>query len=316
MRSRLALLISLAFAATTPATAADVAGRASVIDGDTIEIREVRIRLFGIDAPEGRQLCQDDAGKDWRCGQQSALALSDKLGQATVSCQERDRDRYGRTVAVCHLDGEDIGSWLVQSGWAVAYRKYSLDYVPDEDQARQQRAGIWAGSVQMPWDWRAAERAPVAPQTAPDGCVIKGNISSNSGKRIYHVPGQQDYEATRISPDKGERWFCTEEEAVAAGWRKAGRWSRKPVSTDRPKSWSDNMATTPWRLPGPAPIRSGILTMTKALRCGCGSPGRSKICSRSSRHRPTKPIDVSYAAESGREKRGLLRSANSQEATF
>ena len=95
--------------------------------------------------------------------------------------------------------------------------------MPDEDQARQKRVGIWAGSFEMPWEWRAAERSPTAPQTAPDGCVIKGNISSSSGKRIYHMPGQQDYDATRISPDKGERWFCTEEEAVAAGWRKAGR---------------------------------------------------------------------------------------------
>ena len=219
---RFVLLLTLvALIAPVPTWADEVVGRASVIDGDTIEIRGVRIRLEGIDAPEGRQLCKDAAGNDWRCGQQSAWALSDKIGQAPLACQDLGTDRYGRMLAVCYLAGEDLNAWLVKSGWAVAYRKYSLDYVPEEDQAREQRAGIWAGSFDWPWDWRTADRAAAA-QAAPDGCVIKGNIGS-SGKRIYHVPGQQDYEATRISPEKGERWFCTEEEAIAAGWRKAGR---------------------------------------------------------------------------------------------
>ena len=103
-----------------PASAQDISGRASVVDGDTLEVRGVRIRLFGIDAPEGQQLCKKPSGETWRCGQQSALALSEKLGQATVVCSERATDRYGRSVAVCFLGGEDINGWLVQEGWAVA----------------------------------------------------------------------------------------------------------------------------------------------------------------------------------------------------
>ena len=202
-----------------PLLAQDIVGRASVIDGDTIEVRGVRIRLSGIDAPEGRQMCQKPEA--WRCGQQSALALSDKLGQANVRCEGQGQDRYGRVIAVCHLGDVDVNGWLVREGWAVAYRKYSLDYVDAEDAARQSQAGIWGSVFIMPWDWRRGQRM-TDQATAPDGCTIKGNISSG-GKRIFHVPGQQHYEQTRISAGKGERWFCSEDEAVAAGWRKAER---------------------------------------------------------------------------------------------
>lgn len=133
-------------------------GRASVLDGDTIEIHGQRIRLHGIDAPEGRQACTDAGGRSWRCGQQAANALADAIGASPVRCLPRDVDRYGRTIAVCHKGGEDLNGWLVRSGWAVAYRRFSLDYAADEDRARAARRGIWAGSFDMPWDWRAAQR--------------------------------------------------------------------------------------------------------------------------------------------------------------
>ena len=130
---------------------------ATVIDGDTIEIRGQRVRLFGIDSPESAQLCQ--AGqKPYRCGQQAALVLADRIGERTVRCQERDKDRYGRVVAVCYVGGEDLDRWMVEQGLAVAFRKYSLDYVDAENDAREARRGIWQGEFEMPWDWRAARR--------------------------------------------------------------------------------------------------------------------------------------------------------------
>ena len=138
-----------------PALAAEpLVGTASVIDGDTIEIHGQRIRLHGIDAPESRQECTRTDGTTWRCGQQAALALSDRIGRSVVRCDARGRDRYGRIISVCLKGTEELNRWMVASGWAVAYRKYALDYVEDEERAHLARVGIWSGTFAMPWDWR------------------------------------------------------------------------------------------------------------------------------------------------------------------
>ena len=155
MISLLTILLS-----ATPATANELNGVASVIDGDTVEIRGTRIRLHGIDAPESRQLCTRPSGQSWRCGQQAALALSDRIGRRSVSCVARDTDRYGRTIAVCSQDGIDLNAWMVAEGWAVAYRQYSRDYVLADTEARSAGRNIWSGTFVMPWDWRRGARSP------------------------------------------------------------------------------------------------------------------------------------------------------------
>jgi endonuclease YncB( thermonuclease family) len=132
-----------------------LSGHATVIDGDTIELQRVRIRLFGVDAPESGQVCQDAGGRDYRCGQQAAFALADRIGKATVACAKKDTDRYNRIVAMCQVGSTDLGAWLVSQGHAVAFRRYSADYVADEEKARATRRGIWVGRFAMPWDWRA-----------------------------------------------------------------------------------------------------------------------------------------------------------------
>jgi len=201
---------------------ADITGVPSIIDGDTIDIRGVRFRLHGIDAPESSQLCEQH-GQPYRCGQQAALALDGLIKRQPVRCEEKDKDRYGRIVAICFLGNLDINRWMVEQGHAVAYRKYSSDYTDSEDAARAAHRGVWAGEFQMPWDWRMAKRSGnAAPAVAaPEGCTIKGNIS-NSG-RIYHLPGGTWYEKTKIDIAKGERWFCLEEVARSAGWQKSNQ---------------------------------------------------------------------------------------------
>ena len=149
---------ALAFALSVPAHAATLTGVASVIDGDTLEIHGTRIRLFGIDAPESGQLCTRESGERWRCGQQAALALSDQIGRATITCIGRDTDRYGRLIAVCRSRGVDLNGWMVAQGWALAYRRYSMEYVSAENQAARLRRNIWSGRFDMPWEWRAARR--------------------------------------------------------------------------------------------------------------------------------------------------------------
>lgn len=153
-------IISSVLAAATISSAAfaDIIGRASVIDGDTIEIHGQRIRLHGIDAPENGQPCFDASGKVYRCGQTAAAALDDFIGVSPVTCRERDVDRYGRIVATCAVRGEDIEAWLVRLGHAMAYRRYSSDYVAAEQEAKNAKRGIWSGSMQPPWEWRKEQR--------------------------------------------------------------------------------------------------------------------------------------------------------------
>lgn len=148
----LIVLVGTAFAAS--AAPREIAGVASVIDGDTLEIHGTRIRLFGIDSPEGRQQCQRRDGTSWRCGQQAALALQDHIGRRPIVCVERDIDRFRRVVAQCRLGNEDINGWLVAQGWAAAYVSFSHDYISQEAVARAAGIGVWSGEFVMPWDWR------------------------------------------------------------------------------------------------------------------------------------------------------------------
>lgn len=205
-------------------TAHALEGVASVIDGDTIEIHGQRIRLYGIDAPESRQVCTRNK-KPWRCGQLAAAALSDMIRRRPLRCVERDQDQYGRTVAICYLGNRDVNGAMVLMGFALDYPQYSGGrYAGDEAIARRAKRGIWAGQFVKPWEWRHAQGAAVL-RSLPrqrSRCVIKGNINSR-GERIYHVPGGEYYSRTRIDESKGERWFCSEDEARAAGWRRSRR---------------------------------------------------------------------------------------------
>jgi endonuclease YncB( thermonuclease family) len=227
MRARLPLLALAALGLSAEAACVPqerVSGRAEVTDGDSLEIGATRLRLFGVDAVEGRQSCTRD-GRAWACGNEAARKLRSLIGDRTVTCTKRDVDSYGRTVAVCRSGATDLGAEMVRAGFATAYRRYSNDYVDEENEARSARRGIWAGEFTNPESYRHDEtpaqprNAPAQPQRAPrGGCAIKGNINGD-GDRIYHVPGAPSYDDTRIDESKGERWFCTESEARAAGWR-------------------------------------------------------------------------------------------------
>jgi endonuclease YncB( thermonuclease family) len=138
-----------------------IVGRASVIDGDTIDIRGRRIRLNAIDAPEASQQCFRPDGVRWPCGRRASFALADYIGTANVSCVKLDEDRWGRAIARCSLRGRDLQEWMVSQGWALAFTRYSRIYTRNEQSAKQARNGMWTGTFQAPWDWRRDRDAPL-----------------------------------------------------------------------------------------------------------------------------------------------------------
>jgi endonuclease YncB( thermonuclease family) len=216
---RICSLFVFAALFAVPLAAQDFSGQMRFSDADTLRVGSVKVRVFGIDAPEMAQTCQHADGTDWACGRWSADQASALFDGKWARCQQKDVDQYGRIVATCFFAGRDIAETLVERGIATAYRDFSLDYIDAEKRASIPGKGIWEGTLQTPSEYRATNRNP--PQAVPGDCTIKGNISG-SGK-IFHVPGQRDYDATQINTAKGERWFCTRSEAIAAGWRAAGR---------------------------------------------------------------------------------------------
>lgn len=153
MRLLALLLILLA----SPALADSITGVPRIVDGDSLVIDGVKIRLHGIDAPERNQTCGVDPDR-WDCGRESTKALTEMIDRTPVTCHERDVDRYGRIVAVCTVGEVLLNSRMVSEGWAVAYRRYSMDYVAEEQQARTAKRGMWAGEFFTPEQWRRGKR--------------------------------------------------------------------------------------------------------------------------------------------------------------
>ena len=199
---------------------APVVGPARVVDGDTIVIGDLRVRLEGIDAPETSQTCTASSGASWRCGDAASAFLTRLLGGHDVRCESVGLDKYGRTLGHCFVGALDVNAEMVRQGLAWAFVKYSHAYVEVEAEARALKVGIWQGEAIPAWDYRSGTWQ-LAASSAPDGCAIKGNVT-NQGL-IYHPPWSPWYSKINMETAKGKRWFCSEDEAVKAGWRPALR---------------------------------------------------------------------------------------------
>jgi endonuclease YncB( thermonuclease family) len=248
-RMDLSLRPSINFAAilllallTSPTQAAEaISGIPRIVDGDTLVIGTTKIRLASIDAPESDQVCLDENHKAWTCGIEARDRLVAHIGNRPIDCAPTGLDTYGRTLVTCTLAEENLNAWMVRQGWALAFVRYSREYVADEEAARAAARGLWSGAFIAPWDWRHRNRqtivlgatsvpvsaqaellAPASAAAAPSPqCIIKGNVN-RKGERIYFRPGQLDYARVDMSKP-GKRWFCTEQDAQAAGWRPAAR---------------------------------------------------------------------------------------------
>ena len=139
-----------------------ISGIAKVTDGDTIKIKTKKIRLLGIDAPEIKQQCQKSwisisfltFNKSYLCGEISKEKLKNKINGKFIKCKTISKDRYNRLIAECFKGKININRWMVRNGYAVAYRKYSKKFIIQEDMAKNEKLGLWAGSFDMPWEWR------------------------------------------------------------------------------------------------------------------------------------------------------------------
>jgi len=206
-------------------------GTARAVDGDTLDMTGLRIHLLHIDAPEAAQDCTIN-GETWHCGADASATLASLVNEQTISCVSDSRDLHGRHLAICRTREMTLGERMAALGLAVVDIEAPEEFRVAGDRAKASRLGLWNSELQMPRDWRAAnlpDREPLAaPRTmAPakatqsrtyrdgSGCTIKGNLSRR-GEWIYHLPGQQYYDATRP-----EELFCSEADARLAGYRRS-----------------------------------------------------------------------------------------------
>ena len=160
--SLFSLLIFLLFSIVSHSSEKIILGNAKVIDGDTIKINDNKIRLFGIDAPEKKQMCEKNFltisflsfKKKYPCGEISTKKLKKLINKNIIKCHVEGKDRYQRKLAICFRNKLNINSWLVRNGYAVSYQKYSKKYLSEEIEAKNDKKGIWQGKFEMPWDWR------------------------------------------------------------------------------------------------------------------------------------------------------------------
>ena len=129
-----------------------------IIDGDTIILNSEKIRFYGIDTPEKKQKCKDRNGLSYPCGEFATNELKKIISSGQLFCKKRATDRYGRSISICYVNGVDINSLMVKNGWALAYRKYSRDYIDEEKEAKDKKMGMWAGKFIAPWRWRKLKR--------------------------------------------------------------------------------------------------------------------------------------------------------------
>ena len=146
-------------------TAEEISGIPKIIDGDTVHINNYKFRLEGIDAPEMKQQCKKESFKisstigfsfykDYSCGKVSKAKLKAKINGSKIKCVSTSKDRYKRYIATCFKGEINLNQWMVRNGYAIAYRRYSKKYVPDEEFAKEKKLGLWQGKFMSPEKWR------------------------------------------------------------------------------------------------------------------------------------------------------------------
>ena len=163
--AKISLILIITFLLAQTLNSAEIYGVPKIIDGDTLHINNKKIRLEGIDAPEIKQQCKKEYlkisaligftfYKDYYCGIVSRESLINKIDGSKIKCSTSSKDRYKRYIATCFKNKLNLNKWMVRNGYAIAYRRYSKDYVPDEEFAKEKKLGLWQGKFMSPEKWR------------------------------------------------------------------------------------------------------------------------------------------------------------------
>jgi endonuclease YncB( thermonuclease family) len=204
---------------TVVAASGHIEGKAVAMSGAQLRVAREMVRLTGVEAPERSQVCAAGGGKSGPCAANAKTALQKLVAGKKVGCEISGRGEDGTVQATCEVNGADIAAQMVRGGYVFAASGLFATYASAEREARAAKTGLWrAGEPQRPADVRARIWAD-AKLAAPDGCPIKGIVAGDA--KAYIVPWQAAYEKAKIRTSRGERWFCTEAEARAAGWKPA-----------------------------------------------------------------------------------------------
>ncbi|MEL6299770.1 MAG: hypothetical protein AAFQ45_14485 [Pseudomonadota bacterium] len=195
-------------------------GRASALDGETLRINGHRVKLAGVAAPLRNQVCRNSRGRRWLCGRTARRVLARLVRRETVVCEvpvARDQDAGPRT-GTCRIGARDVAETLIARGAVFASSDATRPQAQAEQTAKADRSGLWRGEADRPEQYRETLWAR-AKRRAPDGCPIKGRRLA--AKRVYLLPWSPQYRRTRVRERRGDRWFCSEDQAIAAGWQPA-----------------------------------------------------------------------------------------------
>ncbi|MFZ4808443.1 MAG: thermonuclease family protein [Hyphomicrobiaceae bacterium] len=199
-------------------SAPEISGRAVAVSGDTLRLDGRLIGLAGIEAPDRGQSCTKGGNRRWRCGIAATEALAQRLKRQPVTCAPAGGEERGRQLARCRIGSEDLAGLLVREGHVFAAAGFFSSYASLETTARTQKAGLWAGDAERPQVWKS-RLLDDAKKRAPNQCPVKG-VKAASGLR-YVMPWEDDYVRVRVRVERGERWFCSEDEARTAGYKLA-----------------------------------------------------------------------------------------------
>jgi endonuclease YncB( thermonuclease family) len=197
-------------------TTKEISGRAKAITGDLMRIDDKLVRLDGIEAPAAQQPCYRSNGRRWRCDSAARASLSKLVRRERVTCTPSGHDKRGHILAHCTIDGtKDIAAELVRNGDVFATDSFFNSLSDEEDAARNAKTGIWQGKVVRPAEWRQSVWE-AASRDAPGGCPIKGYVHASA--KLYAMPWSSGYARKKVRENRGGRWFCSEDEAKAAGF--------------------------------------------------------------------------------------------------